>query len=135
MRHLRGVSQKVWTMIEPAPRWVRRRVQSFGYAMAGLRYVVTTQPHARFHLVAAIVAASLAVLLHLSNEDWRWIIVSVLFVWVSEAFNTAIENVCDVVSPGHHASVKAAKDIAAGAVLIAAVGAAIIGAMTFFKYV
>jgi diacylglycerol kinase len=66
--------------------------------------------------------------------DWRWIAVAVALVWFAEALNTAFEYVCDVVSPGEHAAVKHAKDIAAGAVLICAVGAAMIGCLTFWPY-
>jgi diacylglycerol kinase len=66
--------------------------------------------------------------------DWRWITVAVALVWFAEALNTAFEYVCDVVSPGEHPAVKQAKDIAAGAVLVCAVGAAIIGCLTFWPH-
>lgn len=56
-------------------------------------------------------------------------------VWIAEALNTAFEHLCDVVSPEFHASVKLSKDIAAGGVLICAVGAMILGVMIFVPYV
>jgi len=55
-------------------------------------------------------------------------------VLAAEGFNTAIEYVCDLVSPDYHASVEKAKDVAAGAVLVCAIGAALIGALTFWPY-
>jgi diacylglycerol kinase len=60
---------------------------------------------------------------------------AIFIVWSAEAFNTAVEYVCDVVSPGYNVGVRNAKDIAAGAVLISAVSASIIGAITFWPYV
>ena len=67
-------------------------------------------------------------------DDWRWLITAILMVWSAEAFNTAVEYVCDVVSPGYSEVVKHAKDIAAGAVLISAVCALAIGLITFWPY-
>jgi diacylglycerol kinase (ATP) len=67
-------------------------------------------------------------------QDWRWIIVAIALVWVAEIVNTAFEHLCDVVQPDFHVSVKAAKDVAAGAVLIAALAAAAIGVLVFLPY-
>jgi diacylglycerol kinase (ATP) len=72
--------------------------------------------------------------LNISGNDWRWIILAVGLVWVAEIVNTAFEHLCDVVQPEFHVSVKAAKDVAAGAVLVAAIVAALIGLMVFLPY-
>ena len=77
---------------------------------------------------------SLGVLLKVSPGDWRWLIAAILMVWSAEAFNTSVEYVCDIYSPGYSVVVKHAKDIAAGAVLLSAIGAALIGAITFWPY-
>lgn len=59
---------------------------------------------------------------------------AIFFVWSAEAFNTAVEYVWDIVQPGYSLVVKRAKDIAAGAVLLSATSAAVIGAITFWPY-
>jgi diacylglycerol kinase (ATP) len=69
-----------------------------------------------------------------SASDWRWLIVAMAMVWVAEAMNTAVEFLCDVVSPQYSLAVKGAKDIAAGGVLIAAGAAAAIGVVTFWPF-
>ena len=71
----------------------------------------------------------------LSAADWRWITLAVALVWCTEAINTAVEIVCDVVSPDIHHSVEKAKDVAAGAVLVGATTAMAIGCLTFWPYV
>jgi diacylglycerol kinase (ATP) len=72
--------------------------------------------------------------LDISREDWRWIAVALAAVWSAEAFNTAIERTCDVLSPQYSAHVRVAKDAAAGAVLLVSIGAAIAGLLTFWPY-
>lgn len=110
------------------------RVKSFGYALRGLGFVLRTQHNAWIHLAVAVVVAVAGVALKLSAADWRWIVLAIALVWIAEIVNTAFEHLCDVVQPEFHVSVKAAKDVAAGAVLIAAIAAAIIGAMVFAPY-
>ena len=87
------------------------------------------------HLIATIAVITLGFFLHIGQTDWRWLVMAIIMVWVAEAFNTAVEYLCDVVSPAYSEAVKHAKDIAAGAVLICAFGAAIIGVLTFWNYV
>ena len=119
----------------PAPDFsLIGRIKSFGYAFAGLAFMLRTQHNAWLHLIATILVIGLAVFLKVRPDDWRWLIAAILVVWSAEAFNTAVEYVCDVVSPGYSAVVKHAKDIAAGAVLISAVGALAIGLITFWPY-
>ena len=111
------------------------RVKSFRFALRGLGFMLRTQHNAWIHLAATVVAIVAGAALQIAAEDWRWVVLAVALVWATEALNTAVEHVCNVVQPELHASVKAAKDVAAGAVLVAAVGAAIIGVMVFWPYV
>lgn len=111
------------------------RVRSFGYALQGLAFMFRTQHNAWLHGVATVCTIVLAAWLRLDPGDWCWLIVAIAMVWVAEAFNTAVEYVCDVVSPHYSDAVKRAKDIAAGAVLICAVAAVLIGAITLWPYV
>ena len=110
------------------------RLRSFGFAFSGIGFMLRTQHNAWLHLAATVLVVTAGTVLKISASDWRWLVVAIALVWVSEAFNTAFEHLCDVVSPQFHASVKFAKDIAAGAVLIAAIGAATLGLMVFVPY-
>jgi diacylglycerol kinase (ATP) len=96
--------------------------------------MLRTQHNAWLHAIASIIVISVGFGLRISLADWRWLIVAMAMVWVAETFNTAVEYVCDGVSPGHSIAVKHAKDIAAGAVLICALAAAFIGAFTLLPY-
>ncbi len=111
------------------------RLKSIGSALRGLSFMLKTQHNAWMHLAATVAVILVASFLQVRLEDWRWLIVAMVMVWVAEAFNTAVEYVCDVVSPGYSEAVKHAKDIAAGAVLVCAFGAAVIGFLTLWPYV
>jgi diacylglycerol kinase (ATP) len=110
------------------------RIKSFGYALNGLGFMLRTQHNAWLHLAASVGVVGAGLALQVSGADWRWLVSAIAMVWVAEAFNTAVEHVCDVVSPGYLEAVKRAKDIAAGAVLICAGAATFIGALTFWPY-
>lgn len=109
-------------------------LRSFGHALDGLRFVLSTQKNARIHLFATIGVIGTGLYVGLSFFDWRWITLVLALVWIAEIINTALEHVCDVVHPGLHATVKAAKDVAAGAVLVASFAAAVIGLLVFLPY-
>jgi len=111
-----------------------RLVRSFGYAFAGLRSVVRTQPNFRIHLLAAAVALALGVILRLSPPELGLIVLTIAVVLAAEALNTAIEAVCDLVSPAYHPLVKRAKDAAAAGVLIAAIGSVIVAVVVFVPH-
>jgi len=111
------------------------RIKSFGYALQGLGFALATQMNFRVHLFAALAVIGLGLFLGVSGEDWRWLIVAIALVLAAELMNTAFEHLCNIVQPELHASVKAAKDVAAGAVLVTAIAAAIIGALVFWPYV
>ncbi len=113
---------------------ITSRLRSFGYAFQGIAFMLRTQHNAWLHLTATCLVVLAAVWLRLEFADWRWLIIAIAMVWMAEAFNTAVEYVCDVVSPNYNDAVKRAKDIAAGAVLICAIAAALIGAITFWPY-
>jgi diacylglycerol kinase (ATP) len=110
------------------------RLKSFSYALQGVWFMLKTQHNAWLHGLATLLVIALAVYCHVSESDWRWLIVSMAMVWVAETLNTAVEYVCDVVSPGYSEAVKHAKDISAGGVLIAALAALLVGLLTFWPY-
>ena len=111
-----------------------RRLKSFVYALHGLDHLVRTQPNARVHLLATGLVCGAGMYCGLGRAEWLWLIVAMVLVWSAEAFNTALEQLADAVHPERHPGIGRAKDAAAAAVLIAALGAAIIGVLVFLPY-
>lgn len=114
---------------------ISARLKSFSHALSGLGFMLRTQHNAWIHLVATTIVVLAGLWLKLGPHDWRWIVLAIALVWVAEIVNTAFEHLCDVVQPEFHLSVQAAKDVAAGAVLVAALAAATIGVLVFLPYV
>ena len=107
------------------------RMHSFRYAARGLHAVLQSQHNAWIHLTASAAVVLAGAVVGLSRVEWCLIVGAIMAVWVAESLNTAFEALCDVASPAMHPLVERAKDIAAGAVLITAVGAVITGALVF----
>ncbi len=110
------------------------RIRSFRYAFAGIAFMLRTQHNAWIHAAATASVCGLGLLVGLSGDDWKWLVLTLIAVWTAETMNTAFEYVCDVVSPTLNHKVEKAKDIAAGAVLITSAGAAILGVLIFWPY-
>jgi diacylglycerol kinase (ATP) len=103
------------------------RLRSMRHALHGIQLMLVSQQNAWVHASVTAVVLALGLSLGLDRFEWCWLVIACVAVWTAEGLNTAFELMCDVASPEFHPSVKCAKDVAAGAVLIAAVGAAIIG--------
>jgi diacylglycerol kinase (ATP) len=110
------------------------RLKSFAYALQGLAYLVRTQPNARLHLLTALLVCAAGIYFGLGRAEWLWISLAIALVWSAEAFNTALELLADVLHPARHPGIGRAKDVAAAAVLIAALGAAVIGLLVFVPH-
>ena len=109
-------------------------VISFKYAFEGILAALKEEPNLKFHFLAGLLAIILAFLLNISTGDWITIILLIGFVISVELTNTAIEAVIDGFTEPHHPAAKLAKDISAGAVLVAATTAAIVGFLIFLPY-
>lgn len=96
--------------------------------------MVASQHNAWIHAAATASVLLLGFYFGFSKAEWCWIVLAIVSVWTAEGFNTAFEFLADVSSPGFHPLVKKAKDVAAGAVLIAAIGAAAIGLLVIGPY-
>ena len=105
------------------------RIRSFRYAFAGIATMLKTQHTAWVHACATVAVVAAGCFFEVSAPEWCWLILAVMAVWTAEALNTAFEFLADVASPDFHPLVKQSKDVAAGAVLISAIGAVIIGAV------
>jgi diacylglycerol kinase (ATP) len=112
----------------PAPSFSpAERLRSFVYAARGIGTLIASQHNARIHVAATFSVVALGLALGVSRLEWMALVIAIASVWAAEAVNTAFELLCDVASPGFHPLVEAAKDVAAGAVLICAIGAAVTG--------
>ena len=110
------------------------RARSFGYAVRGIVALVRSQHNTWIHASVSVVVLALGLGLGLSHAEWCVVVLAMTLVWSAEAVNTAFEALCDVASPARHPLVERAKDIAAGAVLIAAAGAAVVGLLVFVPH-
>lgn len=111
------------------------RVRSFRHAIDGIIEIVKGQHNAWVHLVATFCVIVVAIFFQVTTTEWCILILATILVWATEALNTAFEFLCDVASPDFHPLVKKSKDVAAGAVLISAIGAVIIGLIVILPYV
>jgi len=103
------------------------RIRSFKNAFVGIWTMLKSQQNAWIHACATVAVVAAGFVLGISPAEWCWLVLAIIAVWMAEALNTAIEFLADVVSPEFHPLVKKAKDVAAGAVLISAIGAIVIG--------
>jgi diacylglycerol kinase (ATP) len=103
-------------------------LKSFRHAGRGVATLIQTQTNARIHLAVTAGVALLGFIYRLTPGEWCWLVAAAALVWTAEAMNTAVELLGDAASDGkHHAVVGKAKDVAAAGVLLAAMGAALIG--------
>jgi diacylglycerol kinase (ATP) len=107
--------------------FILSRIAAFGHAFRGWGYVLNTQHNAWIHSVVAIVVFVLGLWLNLPARDWAVLVLTIAMVFTAEFINTAIEAVVDLASPVHHPLGKVGKDVGAGAVLVAALAAILIG--------
>lgn len=113
---------------------LQARLQSFKYAFAGLK-VLLHEPNACIHCVAATLAIIAGIVLHIDSLEWVAIMICIALVMALEAVNTAVEAVCDHISPKFAPLIKQAKDVAASAVLIAAIASVIVALFIFIPHI
>ncbi len=102
-------------------------VASFRYAMEGLWYVLRAERNARIHLIMAVLVILVGAWLQLSAIEWVLMIAAIALVFAGEMLNTVVELTIDLITPERNSLAKRAKDVAAGAILVAAVAAAVMG--------
>lgn len=110
---------------------IKKNIKSFKYAFKGIWYFFKNENNARIHLFASLLVISLGAFLQISINQWSWITLAIGLVWMAEAFNTAIEKIVDFISPEYNKQAGEIKDLAAGAVIFAALVALIIGVLVF----
>ncbi len=108
------------------------RIRSFKFAIEGILSFFKTEHNAWIHCVAATVVIIAGFVLKVTVNEWCWLIIAIAMVLITEMINTALEVLCDLVSPGINPAIKKIKDISAGAVLMASIAAVAIGLIVFF---
>ena len=108
-------------------------LKGFVYAGRGFWFCLRHERNFRIHLTAAAAVLALAPFFRLTRGEWAALILTLALVIGAEALNTAVEQAVDLASPGHHPKARAAKDAAAGAVLVCAAGAVGVGIALFFR--
>lgn len=104
-------------------------LRSFGFALEGVSYLIRTQRSAQIEIVIGVVVTLVGAWLGIGAIEWAVLVLAMALVLALEALNTAIELAVTLASPQRHPLAKAAKDVAAAMVLIAAIGAAVVGAV------
>ena len=115
--------KKAWSIV--------KRAQSFTHAFRGIRLFWAMTPNARIHVFAMIVVVLSGFYFEISSFEWIALILVMGFVLVAEAFNTAIEIDINLASPEYHPYARDTKDVASGAVLLAAIVALVVGFIVF----
>lgn len=110
---------------------LRKRLRSFKFAGNGIRLLITCEHNAWIHCFAAVCAILTGWVTGLSSTEWIAIVFAIGSVLAAEAVNSSIEALADLVSPEYNEAIKRTKDLAAGAVLILAISAAIVGLIIF----
>lgn len=118
----------------PQGLW-RQRVASFGYAVRGVGAALRSEIHLRFHAAATVAVIGAGLYFHIMRLEWALVALAVTSVWTAELLNTALEALTDLASPAYHPLAGKTKDVAAGAVLLAALGALVVGLLVFGPHI
>lgn len=102
--------------------------------MEGILYTARTQKHMRYHFLAALALLLVALLFRVTQVEFMLLALAVSFVLFAELLNTAVETAVDLITVQYHPLAKIAKDVAAGGVLVASFGTAILGYLVLAKY-
>jgi len=111
--------------------WLFSLLRSFRHAYNGIAWALRSQRNLRIHATATFLAVTLGFIQNIAEWEWCCLSLCIGLVWTAELVNTAIEITCDRVTQEHDDSVRRAKDVAAGAVLVTAILAAFIGLKIF----
>ena len=117
--------------LTPIVPMFRQRFNSFKYALEGVLELIKSQPNFRIHLVASILVLFMGWFFAIEKSEWCFTIFAIVLVLTAEALNTGLEYITDLVSPDYHLLAEKTKDVAAAGVLIAAMGAAVVGLIIF----
>ena len=111
------------------------RLRSFRYAFAGLRLLLREEHNARIHATITVLVVVAGIVLRVSPVEWGVLVICIGMVLAAEAFNPAIERVANYLTTERDDRIRDIKDLAAGAVLLCAIAAAIVGLIVFVPHI
>jgi diacylglycerol kinase (ATP) len=109
----------------------KKAFKSFRFAIKGLKWLVAFENNFQIHLLASILAIAAGFLLKINQTEWLFVLLMIGLVWAAEAFNTAIEQLCDFIEPKQDTRIGRVKDLAAAAVFILSMIAFTTGILIF----
>lgn len=113
----------------------RKLAKSFAYAFAGVKYALKNNQNLRIHFLAAFLVTVLSILFDINPFEMGILGISILLVIAAEMINTSIEEMVDLITIEHRQQAKVAKDVAAGMVLLTALGSVIVGILIFLPHI
>lgn len=111
--------------------WLLRMLRGFGHAFAGLAWALRSQRNMKVHAVATLLVVALGLADNLARWEWCAVAFSIALVWVAELLNSALEELCNRVTLEQDPLIRKVKDMAAGAVLVAAAQAVFVAFLVF----
>lgn len=118
-----------------AHNWFLKRLISFKYASQGILTLFRMRGNASIHLIVTLLVILFGFYFQVEKFDWIVLILCIVSVLAAEAFNSALEVLSDHITKEKNRNIKKVKDLAAGAVLVTAIGAAIVGILVFYPYI
>jgi diacylglycerol kinase len=113
---------------------LRKHTISFKYAFDGIVHTFKTQPNLRIHVTVAFLVLIASWFLRVSPLEWLILLFTIMWVITAEMINTALESIVNLITHEFHQEAKVAKDVAAGMVLVGAIGSVIVGIVIFVPY-
>ncbi len=114
---------------------IKSRLSSFTYAFSGIKMAIRTEANMKIHLFVTTLVLFAAVLFDVTRMHWMILLLCIGWVLMAEMINSSIEALCDFTTKEQHPKIKLIKDMAAGAVLISAIVASIVGLLIFLPYI
>ena len=114
---------------------ILKLIKSFGYAFKGIYIATADQLNIKIHFLAVLIVTIAGIYFRITATEWCLVVICYGMVLTAELFNSAIENLVDLVSPDYHLLAGKVKDISAGAVLISAICTAVVSLFIFLKYI
>ncbi len=105
--------------------------RSFKFAFEGIISLISTEPNARIHLAAGILAIILGITFRIRELEWLFLIVAIAIVFITELINSSIEKIADLIEPDYNPKIKTIKDLSAAAVLVSALASIVTGGIIF----
>lgn len=115
--------------------FIKKRILAFVHAFNGVLLASRDEPPMRVHLLAAALVTVAGFYFHITTTEWCMVVLCFGMVIAAELLNTSIEKLCDHLHPEKHPNIKYVKDVSAGAVLVVAAAAVIVGAVILRKYI